>query len=45
MYFGEMENGVRSGQGKLLWADFTIYEGYWVNDKATGKGRIIHSDG
>jgi hypothetical protein len=22
-----------------------LYEGYWRNDKANGKGRLIHSDG
>jgi hypothetical protein len=22
-----------------------VYEGFWINDKANGKGRLIHSDG
>ena len=28
-----------------VWKDGSIYEGYWFNDKATGKGRLIHADG
>jgi hypothetical protein len=22
-----------------------MYEGYWLDSKATGKGRLIHADG
>ncbi|MFN9902655.1 MAG: hypothetical protein ACK55Z_28515, partial [bacterium] len=22
-----------------------MYEGYWVDNKATGRGRLIHADG
>ena len=28
-----------------VWPDGTIYEGYWLNGRANGKGRIIHADG
>ena len=28
-----------------MWADGSIYEGYWNNNIAEGKGRLIHSDG
>ena len=53
----QMENGaryegewlatgnVRDGKGKQLWADGSLYEGYWEGDKANGKGRLIHADG
>ena len=26
-------------------SDGSIYEGYWKNDKANGRGRLIHADG
>ena len=32
-------------QGIQLWNDGSIYVGYWRNDKANGKGRLIHADG
>ncbi len=28
-----------------MWPDGSIYEVYWKNDKANGKGRLIHADG
>ena len=28
-----------------IWADGSIYEGYWLNNKANGYGRLIHPDG
>jgi hypothetical protein len=44
-YIGQFLNGVRSGKGKQVWPDFSLYEGYWENDKTNGRGRLIHSDG
>lgn len=44
-YFGEMKEKVRSGQGKQRFEDGSVYEGYWMCDKPTGKGRMIHSNG
>ena len=35
----------RDGYGIQLWADGSKYEGYWSNDMANGKGRLIHVDG
>jgi len=35
---------MRHGRGKQLWKDGSIYEGYWKNNMAHGKGRLIHSD-
>ena len=26
-------------------ADGSLYEGQWKNDKANGRGRLLHSDG
>ena len=31
--------------GKLCHADGDIYEGYWINDKAQGKGTYSHANG
>jgi hypothetical protein len=47
-YYGEVrgEQGeIREGQGKQLWPDYTLYEGYWREDKPEGKGRMIHANG
>jgi hypothetical protein len=52
----EMENGAiytgewnstnqRHGRGKQCWSDGSMYEGYWVLDKACGRGRLIHANG
>eukprot|EP01022_Parablepharisma_sp_SALTPOND_P023816 TRINITY_DN51_c0_g1_i1.p2 TRINITY_DN51_c0_g1~~TRINITY_DN51_c0_g1_i1.p2 ORF type:complete len:309 (+),score=26.64 TRINITY_DN51_c0_g1_i1:1133-2059(+) len=46
-YAGEwdVETGKRDGFGMQLWADGSKYEGYWHDDMANGKGRLIHIDG
>lgn len=36
---------MRNGRGKQVWEDFSLYEGYWIDDKANGRGRLIHGDG
>ena len=52
----EMENGQifagewniknqRHGKGLQSWNDGSMYEGYWKNDKANGRGRLIHANG
>jgi len=28
-----------------VWPDGSMYEGYWMDNKANGKGRLIHADG
>jgi len=28
-----------------MWTDGSKYDGMWANDKANGRGRLIHSDG
>lgn len=28
-----------------MWPDSSRYEGNWRNDKANGKGKLIHADG
>ena len=36
---------IRQGKGMQIWPDGSIYEGYWRDDKANGRGRLIHADG
>lgn len=36
---------IREGRGKQIWADGSIYEGFWKNSKANGRGRLVHADG
>lgn len=38
-------SNVRTGRGQLCWPDGSVYEGYWKDNKANGKGRLIHVDG
>jgi hypothetical protein len=45
-YEGEWdEMGLKHGRGLQIWADGSLYEGYWKADKANGRGRLIHADG
>ena len=46
-YSGEWdaETNKRDGFGVQLWADGSKYEGYWKDDMANGRGRLIHVDG
>ena len=36
---------IRQGEGVQVFPDGSMYEGYWVNNKANGKGRLIHANG
>ena len=36
---------IRQGRGKQIWPDGSMYEGWWKDNKANGKGRLIHADG
>jgi hypothetical protein len=38
-------NNIRSGYCRQLWDDGSLYEGYVDQNKAKGKGRLIHADG
>lgn len=46
-YKGEwnLDTNKRDGRGQQIWADGSLYEGMWKNDKANGLGRLIHADG
>ena len=47
IYYGEMaiDGNFRHGRGITIWNDGSRYEGYWENNKANGKGKLVHSDG
>ena len=47
IYYGEwnLATNQRSGRGIQTWIDGSRYEGYWKNDKANIKGKLIHADG
>ena len=47
IYYGEWKKNknIRHGRGIQLWPEGAKYIGNWKNDKACGKGKLIHSDG
>ena len=46
-YCGEWSTATneRHGRGIQVWIDGSRYEGYWVNNKANKKGKLLHSNG
>lgn len=36
---------MREGYGVQRWNDGSVYEGDWKDDKACGKGKLVHADG
>ncbi len=45
-YYGEWDSkGNKHGRGIQLWPDGSKYFGYWINNKANKKGKLIHADG
>lgn len=46
VYIGQWNrNGFREGIGTQIWKDGSKFTGYWRNDNAHGRGRLIHQDG
>lgn len=47
VFYGEwdVEQNLRHGRGIQTWVDGSRYEGYWKNDKANIRGKLIHADG
>ena len=43
-YEGQIKNGKKHGKGKMIYPDFSIYEGDWVNDMKQGVGRLETAD-
>ena len=44
-YQGQCKNGLIFGYGVQIWKDGSVYEGYWHDNKAKDRGRLIHADG
>ena len=46
-YEGEWSfgTGLIHGKGVQSWPDGGYYEGYWRNGQASGKGRLVQTDG
>ena len=44
-YFGQVENGKKSGYGILVQKNGDIYEGGFKEDQKHGKGRLTYTDG
>ena len=47
IYLGEwaIETNVKEGKGVQVWPDGSLYEGYWMDNKANYFGRLLHKDG
>lgn len=45
IYYGQFNKGQREGLGYQIWPDESLYEGYWLDDKAHYYGRMIFNDG
>jgi hypothetical protein len=45
IYDGELENGIKHGQGTLILADGAKYEGQFQNGKYDGRGTLIFANG
>lgn len=45
IYVGGWKNKERSGYGKQIWPEGTLFEGQWYANRANGHGRLIHADG
>ena len=44
VYEGEMNNGMREGQGACLYNNGLMYEGSWKRNKEHGKGMLLTAD-
>jgi len=41
----EWKDGVKNGQGTMIWPDGRVYEGQWKNDNINGQGKLTDTDG
>ncbi len=45
VYQGSWHDGLRSGNGKMTFANGDVYEGAWKNDQPNGHGEMQYQDG
>ena len=45
IYSGEIVNGKKHGEGKMMWTNGARYQGGFKNDKREGQGIMVHSNG
>lgn len=45
VYEGEWKNGIRSGEGRMIFANGDIYEGEWASDAPNGSGSCTWAEG
>ena len=43
-YDGHFKQGLKCGQGRMVYADATSYVGEWLNDQRHGAGKLISAD-
>jgi hypothetical protein len=46
-YVGELKDGKKNGNGKMMYADGRVYDGAWKDDEKNGQGTMLtpHRDG
>ena len=44
IYFGQIKDSKRHGEGEFKFNDGRIYKGTWLNDLQNGKGEMISAD-
>lgn len=44
IYVGGWRNGLRYGEGKMVWGNGDCYEGYWDEDEMSGTGTFTRAD-
>ena len=46
IYVGQWSDSeLREGLGSQYWENGSFFTGYWHNDMAHGKGRLVHAEG
>ena len=43
-YRGGMQDGQRTGWGRMKYVDGDVYEGNWLDDEASGHGQMTYND-
>ena len=43
-YVGELKDGKKNGNGKMMYADGRVYDGAWKDDKKNGQGTMLYAN-